>query len=162
MDESFFRTLRSDDYALLIGRLALALLFLPSGLQKLVHFQHFSSSLASKTLLFGMHFPSPELWAVIGVAIEVLAPLLLLLGVGARWNSLALVAFVIVATLSSHRYWEFEGAMRQAQAVNFYKNLGIIGGLLFLNVSGTGAISWNGVRHWRRYHHHPYQATHAA
>jgi uncharacterized membrane protein YphA (DoxX/SURF4 family) len=42
-----------------------------------------------------------------------------------------LLLFVIIATLSSHRYWEFaEAAARRAQDNNFYKNLAIMGGLV--------------------------------
>ena len=161
MDESFFRSLRSDDYTLLIGRVAMALLFLPSGVEKLLHFDRFVGLLASRTLPFGTHLLFPEVWAILAVATEIAGPLLLLLGSGTRWASVLQALFVIVATVFSHRYWEFEGAAHQAQAINFYKNLAIIGGLLFLRSSGAGAISWQGLRGWRRQHPHSYEATHA-
>ena len=48
-----------------------------------------------------------------------------------------------MATGTTHRYWEFaEAAARRAQEVNFYKNVGIIAGLLFYFVSGPGAWSF--------------------
>jgi putative oxidoreductase len=48
-----------------------------------------------------------------------------------------------MASGTSHRYWEFtEAAARRAQEVNFYKNIGIIAGLLFYFVSGPGAWSF--------------------
>ncbi len=53
-----------------------------------------------------------------------------------------LLLFVIIATLSSHRYWEFaEAAARRAQDNNFYKNLAIMGGLVFAFVTAGGRFS---------------------
>jgi putative oxidoreductase len=44
--------------------------------------------------------------------------------------------------LSSHRYWEFaEAAARRAQDNNFYKNLAIMGGLVFAFVTTGGRFS---------------------
>src|SRR5215469_5559941 len=125
-----------DDAALLVGRILLAALFLPSGIGKAMGFATFSASLAAKGL------PYAEAWAVVAVAIEVLGPIALILGVAPRWTSLALIAFMIMATAISHRYWEFaEAAARRAQEINFFKNVGILAGLLFYFVSGAGAWS---------------------
>ncbi len=135
-----------DDYALLLGRIGIACLFLPSGLSKLVHFTAFAHSLAAKTLPFGVPLPLPILLAIVAVTIAVVGPLLILLGTQTRWVSLVMIAFVVMASLTTHRYWEMQGAMRQANQVNFYKNLGLMGGFLFLYVSGPGALSWDAVR----------------
>jgi putative oxidoreductase len=132
---------RINDAALLLGRLLLAALFLPSGISKAMGFAPFAASLASKGL------PYAEAWAAAAVAIEVLGPIALILGVAPRWTSLVLIAFVIMATATTHRYWEFaDAAARRAQEINFYKNAGILAGLLFYFVSGSGAWS---VAAWR-------------
>ena len=65
---------RSEDWALLMGRLFVAALFLPSGVNKLVSFSAFAASLASK----GM--PYPAVAAGILIAAEVLGPLALIVG----------------------------------------------------------------------------------
>ena len=136
---------RVNDAALLIGRLLLAALFLPSGISKAMGFAPFAASLAAKGL------PYPEAWAAAAVAIEVLGPVALILGVAPRLTSLALIAFVIMATATTHRYWEFaDAAARRAQEINFYKNAGILAGLLFYFVSGAGAWSVAGWRLGRR------------
>jgi putative oxidoreductase len=58
-----------------------------------------------------------------------------------------MIAFVAVATAISHRYWEFtDAAARRAQEINFYKNIGIIGGLLFYFGAGAGAFGFDGRR----------------
>jgi putative oxidoreductase len=132
---------RANDLVLLLGRLLMAALFLPSGFSKLLGFTGFAASLATKGL------PYPEAWAAAAVAIEVLGPVALILGVFPRWTALLLIAFVVMASGTTHRYWEFtEAAARRAQEINFYKNVGIIAGLLFYFVSGPGA--WSFAR-WR-------------
>jgi len=50
----------------------------------------------------------------------------LILGLATRYVAALLLLFVIIATLSSHRYWEFaEAAPPRAQDNNFSKNLAI-------------------------------------
>jgi putative oxidoreductase len=130
---------RVNDAVLFVGRLLLATLFLPSGINKALGFAAFSASLAAKGL------PYADGWAIAAVAIEVLGPIALILGVVPRWTALALIAFVIMATATTHRYWEFaDAAARRAQEINFYKNVGIVAGLLFYFVSGAGAWSLAG------------------
>jgi putative oxidoreductase len=127
---------RLQDAILLLGRLLMAALFLPSGLRKAFGFQGFVSTLNERGL------PYPEVWAVAALAIEVLGPIALLAGVLPRASALALIAFVIAATATSHRFWEFQEPARRMQEINFYKNIGIISGLLFYLVSGAGAWAW--------------------
>src|SRR4051812_4517710 len=65
---------RVNDVVLLLGRLLMAGLFLPSGIGKLMGFSGFAASLAAK----GM--PYPEAWAAAAVAIEIVGPIALILG----------------------------------------------------------------------------------
>jgi putative oxidoreductase len=117
----------------------MAALFLPSGITKLLGFSGFAASLATKGL------PYPEAWAAAAVAIEVLGPIALILGFFPRLSAVLLIAFVVMASATSHRYWEFtDTAARRAQEISFYKNVGIIAGLLFYFVSGPGAWSLKG------------------
>ena len=81
---------RSDDMACLLGRLFIAALLLPAGLQKLMHFSKFAASVASKGL------PFPKLWAMLDVAIEVLGPIALIIGLWPRWTALVLVVLTVV------------------------------------------------------------------
>jgi putative oxidoreductase len=52
-----------------------------------------------------------------------------------RLAALGLLASMIPTTLAGHPFWEFEGAERKAQEIQFYKNLGLLGGL-FLALQG--------------------------
>jgi len=126
---------RTNDAVLLLGRLLMAALFLPSGISKLTHFAGFSQSLLDKGL------PYADLWAVAAVAIEVLGPIALIVGILPRSTAIVLAAFVIAATATSHRYWEYQEPLRRAQEINFFKNVGVLGGLLFYFVSGAGGFA---------------------
>jgi putative oxidoreductase len=133
---------RSDDVALLIGRLTIALLYLPSGFGKLIGFSAFAGVLAGKGL------PVPEAWAAVAVACEFGGALLVLIGFQVRWAALAMVAFTIMAAILSHRYWTMpDAAVAAANRLHFYKDLALAGGLLFLHVAGAGRFSLDGS--WR-------------
>jgi putative oxidoreductase len=114
-------------------------LFLPSGISKLLEFQTFAGRPTLQALPFG-----GTVWAAAAVAIEVLVPIALILGFAPRWSALLLVAFVIAATATTHRYWEYVEPARRAQEINFFKNIGILAGLCFYMVSGPGAWSVSG------------------
>ena len=129
---------RSQDAALLIGRLFVAALFLPSGFHKLMTFPAFAASLGSKGL------PFPTVLAAAMVALEFLGALALIVGAWPRWTALALVAFTAAALWIGHRSAGFGPLMRPRQNVEFYRTLAIIGGLLFYFASGSGAWSWRG------------------
>jgi putative oxidoreductase len=130
---------RANNAVLLVGRLLMAALFLPSGISKAVNFGPFAASLADKGL------PYAEALAGAAVAVEILGPIALIVGFLPVWTSLVLIGFVVVASGTSHRYWEFaEAAARRGQEINFFKNLAIIAGLLFYCVSGAGAWSISG------------------
>ena len=138
-----------EDVALLVARLAIVALFLPAGMQKLMHLSDFAASLAGKTLWAGMPLPYPKALAALAVLAEVGGSILLLFGLFARQAALLLVVFTLVATMVSHRYWEYEPPARAAQQMNFYKNAAIAGGLLALSVAGAGAIGFDGRRRMR-------------
>ena len=119
--------------ALLVGRCCVAALFIPDGVGKLMNFTRFAASLA------GHHLPFPEAWAVAGIVAALGGGIAVLLGIQVRWAALLLAAFVVVATALSHRYWEFaDEARRQANSGQFWKNVSLFGGLLFLYVAGAG------------------------
>jgi putative oxidoreductase len=138
-----FMNARPEDVILLLARLLMAALFLPSGFGKLLGFAGFAASLANQ----GM--PLPTLMAAAGVAIEILGPLALIAGVVPRPTAIVLAVFVVMATLISHRFWEFSDQARRAQSVNFWKNAAIVGGLMFYFVSGPGALSLSPARERR-------------
>jgi putative oxidoreductase len=129
---------RGEDLALLLGRLFVAALFLPSGFHKLMTFSAYAASLKAKGL------PLPVLWAAVMVAAEVLGPLALIIGAWPRWTALALVAFTAITLWTAHRTSLVSTLLSPRQNGEFYRTLAILGGLLFYFGSGPGAWSWKG------------------
>jgi putative oxidoreductase len=78
----------------------------------------------------------------VAAPVEFFGGIALVLGLATRYVAMLLLLFVIIATFSSHRYWEFaEAAARRAQDNNFYKNLAMMGGLVFAFVTAGGRFS---------------------
>ena len=68
--------------------------------------------------------------------------LALIFGFATRYLIFGFVIFMLVATFSSHRYWEFtDAAARRSQDSSFYKNMAMLGGFFFLFVCGAGRLS---------------------
>jgi putative oxidoreductase len=119
----------------LVGRLLLALLFLPAGLTKIGGFAGTVGYIASKGL------PVPAAAAVVAILVEVLGGLALIAGFGTRVAALVLAVFTLVATVVFHAYWAVPAEMQMVQQLMFFKNIAVVGGLLVLAAHGAGAWS---------------------
>ena len=123
------------DWCALLGRLLLAALFLPAGVEKLLDLQQTIAEVAKAGI------PLPQIAGPLGAAVEAVAPLLLILGLFTRLGALALILFTIVATYYFHHYWDMAGAERMTNQINFWKNAAVIGGLYYVLAFGAGALS---------------------
>ena len=121
--------------ALLFGRIFMALVFIVFGVRSIMGF---AGSVGYFTKL---GFPSPEAMVILAIIIQLVAGIALFIGWKARWAAWLLVAYVVIATVTAHRYWEYDAAQYVAQMTNFFKNLAIIGGLLYSAVLGPGRYS---------------------
>jgi putative oxidoreductase len=120
---------------LLLGRLFVAALFLPSGLNKLLTFSAFAASLGSKGV------PFSTLVAAIIVAAEVFGPLALIVGLWPRWTAVVLIGFTAVTLWLTHRHAGIGVVFRARQMGEIMESLAIMGGLLFYFASGPGGWS---------------------
>ena len=119
----------------LAGRILLAVLFVPAGFNKIGGFAGTAGYIASVGL------PAPQLGVAIAIVVELGLGLLLLAGWRTRWVSLVLAAFTVVAAVFFHNYWAAPAEQVMMQQINFFKNLAIAGGLLFIAAFGPGRIS---------------------
>jgi putative oxidoreductase len=118
-----------------VGRVALVALFIKSGAEKLLDPPGITALLSAKA------FPMPKLFAYLAGSAEIALGILVAIGWQARIAAFALIAFVFVATLLVHNYWDMSGAARRANETAFWKNLAIVGGLMMLIASGAGRYS---------------------
>ena len=124
-----------------LGRVLLAYLFIPAGLDKLgAGFAGTVGYIASAGL------PLPQVAAMLAVVAEVGAGLLLLVGFQTRWAALLLSLFTLATAVFFHNYWAVPADEVMMQTLNFNKNLGIAGGLLAFAAFGAGGLSLDAKR----------------
>jgi putative oxidoreductase len=124
----------TSDAVLLIGRIMLGWIYLSSGFPKLFAIAHVAATYPPRGL-------AP--WLVwIAVPAEFFGGLFVVLGFATRYVAVVMIVFTIVASFSSHAYWDVaDAAARRAQDTNFWKNMSMIGGFLIYFVAGPGRWS---------------------
>ncbi len=73
--------------------------------------------------------------------VEVFVALAIVLGAWTRPLALLVALYTLGTGLIGHHFWTMEGAARTANAINFYKNVAIVGGFLLLFARGAGPLS---------------------
>lgn len=121
---------RLSSTGLLASRILLSAIFLYSGTGKIFAFAQTQAFMES----MGMHMPGLVL--VLAIVFEICGGLSVLLGYLPRLGALALILFLILATIVFHRDFSAPG-----QSLQFAKNAAIIGGLLAILAVGGGEFS---------------------
>lgn len=111
-----------------LGRAMLGSLFLISGVSKIGGYA------ATQGYMEAMGVPGALLPAVI--ALEVLAPIALIVGWNARIAAFLLAGFSVVAAVLFHG-----NVADQIQQIMFLKNIAVAGGLLTIVANGPGAFA---------------------
>jgi putative oxidoreductase len=130
-----FSAERFRDETILVARILLIVLFVIFGWTKLSDFTATVATMARVGL--------PVAWAaaIVAVVAEFFVGLAIALGAWTRPLALLLALYTLGTALIGHHFWTMEGAARTGNAINFYKNLCIIGGCLLLYVTGPGRYS---------------------
>jgi putative oxidoreductase len=124
----------------LLGRIAIAALFLPAGLNKLMGVDGTAGYFTSLGL------PAVALLVWIVIAIEVLGGIALIVGYKTRFVAAGLAVFTILASIVGHPFWAAPvDAVFIAQLL-FFKNIAVMGGLLVLASTGSGKWSIDGFK----------------
>jgi putative oxidoreductase len=122
------------DFLLLVARVLMGWIFVASGWRKLMDIPGFVKTMPRRDL--------PELLGYIAPPVEFIGGVCLLLGFATRYAALVMLLFVIIASFSSHRYWNFtDPAQYTNQSSHFWKNVAIKGGLLLLFITGAGRFA---------------------
>lgn len=119
-----------NNYAPLISRVLISILFIVSGFFKIIAFQ------STKGFMASAGFPVAGLFLVLAIIFEIGGGFSLLLGFYSKIGAWALILFTIIATLIFHLNFS-----DQVQMTSFLKNLAIIGGLLLIANHGPGHFS---------------------
>lgn len=125
----------SNDEVILAARVFLAALFLIFGWRKLRDYPGTVSQMARDRL------PMPAAAAAIAIIMELPVAFALAIGAFTRPAAVLMAAYTLGTSLAEHRYWSIKGADRLGAMEGFYKNLGIMGGFLLLDITGGGKYS---------------------
>jgi putative oxidoreductase len=124
-----------DKFGPLAGRILLASIFLMSGYGKIGGFAGTAGYMASKGL------PMAEVLLAITIVIEIGAALMIIGGYKARLGATALLLWMIPVTFIFHNFWALPADQQQIQSIMFMKNLGLMGGMLYIMAFGSGPMS---------------------
>ena len=130
--------------AFTLGRIALVVIFVFSGVQKLTDLAATAAMIQSKMVIPASlgdvqaqieNAVGMSIWqvlAIIAAVIEIAGGLLIAFNVLTRTMAVVLLIFVAVTTFYFHDFWNMTGPDRANNLTQALKNLSIIGGLLIL------------------------------
>ena len=121
-----------------LGRLLMSSLFLWAGINKLM------SPGGTAQYFAAVNVPVPEVAVWVVIIIEIVGGLAILLGYKIRWAAAVLAIFCLVTGIFVHlaAAMSAQDAMAKlGQMTNFYKNLVMAGGFLYVWAFGAGALS---------------------
>jgi len=91
--------------------------------------------------LTSINFAAPEAMSLLARVVEWIIVISLVLGIGTRYGALLGLLFVIVASVTAHRWWGYPQAVQLMQYTFLVKNLGVAGGLVLVFVTSAGRFS---------------------
>ena len=112
----------------LIGRIFLSLIFLLAGIGKIFNYEG--------TIEYMESFSVPGYLLIPAIVIEILFPLLIIVGYKAKFSAMILSLFAILLAIIFHTDF-----FDQMQLMSFLKNFAIAGGFLIILVRGAGKYS---------------------
>jgi putative oxidoreductase len=120
-------------YVVPLGRLLLSSLFIWAGYNKLFGF----GPAGTAGYFADNGVPLPQLAAWIAIIVELVGGIMILIGLQARWVALALAIWCLVTAFG----WHLPAESKMHDMINFYKNLSMAGGFLYVFAYGAGALS---------------------
>ena len=125
-----------ENACLLSGRALMGLYFILPAVSKITDFEGMSAYMAAHNV------PMIPLLLVVTIIIQLSAGSALILGFKGKWAAFLLAGLVLVISLFMHNFWDYaEGTEQAHEAQNFFKNMGIVAGLLVITALGTGKFS---------------------
>ena len=112
----------------ILGRIFLSTIFLIEGINKILNYEN--------TIEYMENFSVPEYLAIPAIIVEILFPLLLVVGYQTKISALILAMFTLATALIFHTDFS-----NQMQLISFLKNFAIAGGFLIIFVRGAGKYS---------------------
>jgi len=125
-----------QNMCLLAGRFLLGIYFILPGISKITNFAGTSAYMAQHDV------PMIPVLLVLTIIIQLGAGAAIIVGFQGRLAAFLLAGLTLVISIAMHHFWDLEdGVAKTHETQNFFKNLGIMAGLLVVAGLGTGAYS---------------------
>ena len=111
-----------------LGRIFLSTIFIINGIGKIFHYEG--------TIQYMENFNVPGNLIIPAIIVEIVFPILLIIGYQTRFSALILSLFTLTLAIIFHT--DFSDQM---QLISFLKNIAIAGGFLIIFVRGAGKFS---------------------
>ena len=111
-----------------LGRIFLSTIFLIEGASKIFNYE--------ETIQYMENFSVPGYLAIPAIILEILFPLLLIIGYQTKIAALVMMIFTIVVAIIFHTNFD-----DQMQFITFFKDIAIAGGFIIIFVNGAGKFS---------------------
>ena len=112
----------------ILGRLLLSAIFLINGIGKIFNYEG--------TIQYMENFNVPGYLIIPAITVEILFPILLIIGYYTKFSALVLSLFTLALAVIFHTDFS-----NQMQLMSFLKNIAIAGGFLIIFVYGPGKYS---------------------
>jgi putative oxidoreductase len=118
-----------------LARIPIVAIFVYTGISKLTHFDGTAHAIGENGI------PLAAVATAIAILIELGGAILIIVGWQTKLAAAVQFVYLIVITFMYHNFWAVPPQLHDVQLLNFLKNVGIMGGLLFLATRGAGASS---------------------
>ena len=112
----------------ILGRIFLSTIFLIEVASKIFNYE--------ETIQYMENFSVPGYLAIPAIILEILFPLLLIIGYQTKIAALVMMIFTIVVAIIFHTNFD-----DQMQFITFFKDIAIAGGFIIIFVNGAGKFS---------------------
>ena len=125
-----------ENFCLLLGRLLMGTYFILPGIQKITGYEKMTEyMLAHDVPAIGVLLP-------LTIVIQIAAGIAIIVGFKGKFAAFILAGLTLVISIYMHDFWTMtEGMERAHETQNFFKNMGIMAGLLVMANLGTGWLS---------------------
>lgn len=125
-----------ENTLVMAGRILLGLYFILPGIMKIVGWDGTVEYMETHNV------PLIPLLLPLTILLQLGCGLALIIGFKGQWAAFVLAGVTLAISLFMHNFWDYpEGMERGHETQNFFKNMGIMAGLLVVAGVGTGRLS---------------------
>jgi putative oxidoreductase len=125
-----------ENACLLAGRLLMGIYFILPGIQKITDFEKMTAYMEAHGV------PMITVLLPLTILLQLAAGAAIIVGYKGKIAAFILAGLTFVITIYMHNFWDMAAGMEKAHELqNFFKNMGIMAGLLMVVSLGTGKFS---------------------